>query len=250
MSCSSRICLLRISVRVLVLAAMTVTFSVSSVSVSTQEMTDTVQGPLSDTKILGMACGPQSRLCREMLQSSITEDERARLSPRTNGFVRSVLAAYAGHYHLRMRLAFPPFSSSIPHVADMYVITVVQMMCGSLSSASLVSSKSSGWRPCILDGPSLTRDSVNAHAEELRQYFVAHEETKTLVVQDIGTRYSVDFGHLARLMTGHIHKNVSILHVLKWASGPQVSVIAVDIMHRSWTAQWWNGYCPTSPRLP
>ncbi|EIW55113.1 uncharacterized protein TRAVEDRAFT_51239 [Trametes versicolor FP-101664 SS1] len=38
-----------------------------------------------------------------MLQSSITDDERPILSPRTNGFVRSVLAAYAGHYHLRIR---------------------------------------------------------------------------------------------------------------------------------------------------
>lgn len=122
-------------------------------------------------------------------------------------------------------------------MADMSVI-IVQMMCGSLSSASLVSSKSSGWGPCTLVGPSLTRDSVNAHAEELRQYFVAHEEKKTLVVQDIGTRYSVDFGQLARLMTGHIHKNVSILHALKWAPGLQVSVIAVDIMHSSWTAHW------------
>lgn len=87
---------------------MTVTFSVSSVPVSIQEMTDTAQGPLSDTQILGMACGPQSRLCREMLQTSVTDDERPRLSPRTNGFVRSVLAAYAGHYHLCIRCDFLP----------------------------------------------------------------------------------------------------------------------------------------------
>ncbi len=77
--------------------------------------------------------------------------------------------------------------------------------------------------------------SVNAHAEELRQYFVAHEGKKTLVVEDVGTRYSVDFGRLARLMTDKIHENVSHLasSVPRWALGFEVLVIAVDIMHRS-----------------
>ncbi|OJT14294.1 hypothetical protein TRAPUB_9154 [Trametes pubescens] len=64
--------------------------------------------------------------------------------------------------------------------------------------------------------PLIARGSVNAHAEELRQYFVAHEEKKTLVVEDVGTRYSVDFGRLARLMTDKIHENVVDGTLVEW----------------------------------
>jgi hypothetical protein len=38
--------------------------------------------------------------------------------------------------------------------------------------------------------------------------FVQHEGKKELVVKAMGTRYTVDFGYLATLMTGEIHKNV------------------------------------------
>lgn len=51
-------------------------------------------------------------------------------------------------------------------------------------------------------------NSVNAHAEELRSHFVQHEGQKELVVRATGNRYTVDFGYLATLMTGEIHKNV------------------------------------------
>ncbi|KAF4618565.1 hypothetical protein D9613_009794 [Agrocybe pediades] len=49
---------------------------------------------------------------------------------------------------------------------------------------------------------------VNAHAEDLRNHFVAHEGKKRLVVEAVGTRYTVDFGSLAQQMTDLIHKNV------------------------------------------
>ncbi|CAA7266754.1 unnamed protein product [Cyclocybe aegerita] len=49
---------------------------------------------------------------------------------------------------------------------------------------------------------------VNAHAEELRSLFVAHEGKKKLVVRAIGTRYTVNFGALANQMTNEIHNNV------------------------------------------
>ncbi|KAI0083897.1 hypothetical protein BDY19DRAFT_609389 [Irpex rosettiformis] len=42
---------------------------------------------------------------------------------------------------------------------------------------------------------------VNAHAEELRESFVAHEGKKEVTVQAIGTRYTVNFGALAEQMT-------------------------------------------------
>ncbi|EIW55108.1 uncharacterized protein TRAVEDRAFT_172771 [Trametes versicolor FP-101664 SS1] len=57
---------------------------------------------------------------------------------------------------------------------------------------------------------------VNAHAEELRAYFVAHEGTRRLLVEDVGTRHSVDFGRLARAMTREIHKNVVDSTLAEW----------------------------------
>ncbi|KDR78612.1 hypothetical protein GALMADRAFT_277996 [Galerina marginata CBS 339.88] len=49
---------------------------------------------------------------------------------------------------------------------------------------------------------------VNAHAEELRKHFVAHEGKKKLIVHAAGTRYTVDFGDLARQFSDLIHENV------------------------------------------
>ncbi|KAI0370483.1 hypothetical protein BV20DRAFT_943774 [Pilatotrama ljubarskyi] len=49
---------------------------------------------------------------------------------------------------------------------------------------------------------------VNAHAEELRKYFVPHEGQKDLAVETVGSRLSIDYGKLARTMTRLIQKNV------------------------------------------
>ncbi|KAL1949119.1 hypothetical protein VTO73DRAFT_10925 [Trametes versicolor] len=57
---------------------------------------------------------------------------------------------------------------------------------------------------------------VNAHAEELREYFVAHEGKRTLTVSDVGTPHTVDFGRLARAMTRHIHKSVIDSTLVEW----------------------------------
>ena len=51
--------------------------------------------------------------------------------------------------------------------------------------------------------------SVNAHAEELRSKFVAHDGKKELVIEEVGTRYTVDFGLLAKRMAGLLKENVS-----------------------------------------
>lgn len=51
--------------------------------------------------------------------------------------------------------------------------------------------------------------SVNAHAEELRSHFVQHEGEKALLVREVGTRHSVDFGLLAERMAELIDKNVT-----------------------------------------
>ncbi|KAF9542659.1 hypothetical protein CPC08DRAFT_650114 [Agrocybe pediades] len=49
---------------------------------------------------------------------------------------------------------------------------------------------------------------VNAHAEELRSHFVAHEGKKELTITAVGTRYTVDFGNFARQMTSLVDENV------------------------------------------
>lgn len=49
---------------------------------------------------------------------------------------------------------------------------------------------------------------MNAHAEELRHLFVAHEGQKELEVIDYNTLDSADFGKMAERMTLLIQKNV------------------------------------------
>jgi hypothetical protein len=53
-------------------------------------------------------------------------------------------------------------------------------------------------------------NSVNAHANELRCQFVAHEGKKELVVTTIGNRYTVNFGNMAVQMTNQLHDNVRL----------------------------------------
>lgn len=57
---------------------------------------------------------------------------------------------------------------------------------------------------------------INAHAEELREYFVEHEGQKELEVKDVGTMDTVDFGKLARQMTGLIQENVKDPELRDW----------------------------------
>ncbi|TBU36770.1 hypothetical protein BD309DRAFT_1005204 [Dichomitus squalens] len=57
---------------------------------------------------------------------------------------------------------------------------------------------------------------VNAHATELRSHFVAHGGKKHLVVVAFGTRYTVNFGSLARQMTLHIQNSVVDPTLVDW----------------------------------
>ena len=49
---------------------------------------------------------------------------------------------------------------------------------------------------------------INAHAEELRDHFVAHEGQKELETIDVGTIDTVDFGYIANKFTYLIQQNV------------------------------------------
>ncbi|KAJ4412291.1 hypothetical protein N0V91_000762 [Didymella pomorum] len=57
---------------------------------------------------------------------------------------------------------------------------------------------------------------INAHAEELRDYFVAHEGQKKLTVYAVGTLQTVDVGGLAQHMTKLIHENVKDSDLKAW----------------------------------
>ncbi|KAI2721080.1 hypothetical protein DTO012A7_5290 [Penicillium roqueforti] len=57
---------------------------------------------------------------------------------------------------------------------------------------------------------------VNAHAEELRSFFVSHEGQKALEVIEVGTIHSADFGALALRMTRLIEKSVVDEELRTW----------------------------------
>jgi hypothetical protein len=57
---------------------------------------------------------------------------------------------------------------------------------------------------------------INAHAEDLRSHFVSHEGQKELVVEDIGTIDTADFGRLSRRMTALIQENVKDPNFRDW----------------------------------
>ncbi|KAJ5716616.1 hypothetical protein N7493_008527 [Penicillium malachiteum] len=57
---------------------------------------------------------------------------------------------------------------------------------------------------------------VNAHSEELRSFFVAHEGQKELKVFTVGTIDSIDFGDMAIYMTDQIEKNILVEDLRTW----------------------------------
>ncbi|KAF9173741.1 hypothetical protein BGX20_002238 [Mortierella sp. AD010] len=57
---------------------------------------------------------------------------------------------------------------------------------------------------------------VNGNAELLRSQFVSHEGQKTLKVEAVGNRYTVDFGKMARDMTAEIDRNVVDPSLREW----------------------------------
>ena len=57
---------------------------------------------------------------------------------------------------------------------------------------------------------------VNANAEEMRPFFVAHEGQKELRVQAVGTVHSVDMGALARQMSNLLAENVNDPELHPW----------------------------------
>ena len=79
---------------------MPVTFAVSQVPSRAVPFDGTAQ---SAPDILRWACEEQWKKCKELLQSSVTEQERDGLQAESNGFVYAVFRAYANHHNLRIR---------------------------------------------------------------------------------------------------------------------------------------------------
>ncbi|KAI1364593.1 hypothetical protein F5Y08DRAFT_339509 [Xylaria arbuscula] len=57
---------------------------------------------------------------------------------------------------------------------------------------------------------------INAHSEELRSFFVAHEGQKELQVDDISSTLTADFGEMARHMTKEMQKNIVLPELREW----------------------------------
>ena len=57
---------------------------------------------------------------------------------------------------------------------------------------------------------------MNAHAEELRSFFVSHAGRKELVIEDVGSIKSANFGAMAERMTKLMAKNLNDPELLPW----------------------------------
>ncbi|KAH9855391.1 hypothetical protein C2E23DRAFT_724687 [Lenzites betulinus] len=152
---------------------MPVTFCASSVkprAVSVEDLTG-----CSPEQIIEVACGAQSRHIRAIKQCSVPKKEQPQLLAKSNGFVRTVLQAYAYHHHLIIR----------PDDVWMAILSQLSFY-------------------------------VNAHAEGLREYFVAHQGKQRLVADGVMRNGSVDFAAFAREMAREIRKNVVDNTLVEW----------------------------------
>lgn len=68
---------------------------------------------------------------------------------------------------------------------------------------------------------------INKNAEKLRDHFVAHKGKKELVIVDIGSMDTLDYGLFARKMTGLIQANVKDPNLRDWIM-PAFSTTTVD----------------------
>jgi len=68
---------------------------------------------------------------------------------------------------------------------------------------------------------------INKNAEDLRDYFVSHQGQKELVIQDVGTLETMDYGLFARQMTGLIQENIKDPSFRDWIM-PTFSTTTVD----------------------
>ena len=58
---------------------------------------------LNAEAVLKLGCEVQGSCCKDLLQSSVNNDDLTAICPNSNGFVYAALEAYGSHHHLRIR---------------------------------------------------------------------------------------------------------------------------------------------------
>ncbi|KAL8927642.1 MAG: hypothetical protein Q9172_001271 [Xanthocarpia lactea] len=96
---------------------------------------------------------------------------------------------------------------------------------------------------------------INAHAEELRGLFVAHEGKKELVLEYGGTRYTVDFGLFAKEMGELIEQNVVDPELRRWmmpafTTTTKSDIIVASILLMGSTQKYFDFTCVCLCGLP
>ncbi|KAJ9660904.1 hypothetical protein H2198_002249 [Neophaeococcomyces mojaviensis] len=97
---------------------------------------------------------------------------------------------------------------------------------------------------------------INAHAEELRHMFVAHEGQKKLeIVYGSENRYTVDFADFATRMTGLIEKNIVDDELKEWiipsfTTTTANDVVVSSILMMSTMQKYFKYYCRTMCGIP
>ena len=91
--------------------------------------------PTTTEAVFEYGCEAQARRCKEMLQSSVENDDLATIGATNNGFVHTVLQAHGSHHHLRIRYVLS--SVDVRSLSDCHID---QMTSGWLSSFSSTSS--------------------------------------------------------------------------------------------------------------
>ncbi|KAL8835961.1 MAG: hypothetical protein Q9170_003118 [Blastenia crenularia] len=96
---------------------------------------------------------------------------------------------------------------------------------------------------------------INAHAEELRGQFVAHEGKKELELVYGGNRYTVDYGLFAKQMSGKIEENVLDPELREWmmpifTTTTKKDVIIASILLMGTTQKYFDFKCTLLCGLP
>ncbi|KAL8708340.1 MAG: hypothetical protein Q9225_007614, partial [Loekoesia sp. 1 TL-2023] len=96
---------------------------------------------------------------------------------------------------------------------------------------------------------------INAHAEELRGQFVAHEGKKELELVYAGTRYSFDFGLFAKQMGELIEQNVVDPELRRWimpafTTTTKNDVVVASILLMGVTQKYFDFKCRLMCGLP
>lgn len=96
---------------------------------------------------------------------------------------------------------------------------------------------------------------INAHAEELRGHFVAHDGKKELKLEFIGTRSSFDFSLFAKHMGGLIEEHIVDLELRRWmmpafTTTTETDIVVASILLMGATREYFNFKCLLRCGLP